>query len=260
MNLYYQDAGRGGIPLVFAHGLGADHHEFGAQVRYFASHGRCVAFDQRGFGLSPPVGELTIRNSVRDLAGLVDALGIDRFVLVGHSMGSMVAYSYVLENPERVEKLIIIGGTAAIAQSPAVYLGMLALPLAKSLLDDRSRKRLMKALALNVATRGAKKSTAGLMRHYFEENPSMFTDQYYAVCLEYVRDITRFDCRDRLWGIRCPTLIIHGMLDAGITLNSALAASAIIRGAKLHVMPDCGHSPNVEEPKRLNEIMADFLK
>jgi pimeloyl-ACP methyl ester carboxylesterase len=260
VSLHYEDMGRGDPALVFVHGLGADHIEFDFQMDFFAPRHRCVALDQRGFGRTAPTGELSIRQSISDLSLLVDALGLERFILVGHSMGTMVSYGYILENPERVERLAIIGGTAAIKQNPAIYLGMLMLPLARPLLPDSLKRWLLTQLALNVSTLGAKARASRILKHYLKKNPRMFTDEFYDVCMDYTRHITQFDYRGRLKEIKCPVLLVHGALDIGITVNAAIAARMAIPNASLRIMPDCGHSPNVEEPANLNRLLDRFFE
>lgn len=259
VDIYYEDIGSGDPPIVFVHGLGADHVEFDHQLEYLSKRHRCIAFDQRGFGLSPSSGELSVRRSVDDLSELVDLLGLKRFILVGHSMGSMVSYGYTLSNPERVEKLIIIGGTASIRLSPAIYAGMLAVPYVGPYLTDAQRRWLVKKLAFNVSTAGHKASER-ILQHYFRDDMGMFTGDYYRACLKYIKHITRFDFRRRLRHIRCPVLIVHGVLDLSLPLISAIEARMTLPHASLRLVRGCGHSPNVEEPEYINRLIENFIE
>jgi esterase len=109
LKLHYLDWGtEGRPPFVLLHG-------FSAHARYwdsFAVHMRddyhVYALDQRGHGDSAWADEYPPESMVSDLDVFVDRLGLQRFVLLGHSMGGGVAFRYAAEHPERVEKLIIV--------------------------------------------------------------------------------------------------------------------------------------------------------
>jgi 3-oxoadipate enol-lactonase len=257
--LSYEILGRGEPAIVFVHGLGADHVEFQHQIEHFAPRHFCIALDLRGFGLSSAEGELSIRRSVKDLELLVDTLGLDRFILVGHSMGTMISYAYTVDHPERVERLVIVGGTAAISQSPFVFLGMQLLPVAGPYLLETHRRWIVKHLALNISMR-SEIASPRIVDHYLGDNPRMFSGQFYDSCMHYVQDIARFDIRRRIRGIHCPVLLIHGALDPGISVNSAVAARLELPNATLRIIPTCGHSPNVESPDQVNRMMEEFIE
>lgn len=259
VNLHYLDAGSGET-MIFIHGLGADHVEFEHQVEHFALTHRCIAFDQRGFGLTDAAeGELSVERSVLDLEALVEFLGLDRFILVGHSMGTMVSYAYTLRHPERVKKLVIIGGTAGIRESSITYAGLQTLPRFARYLMETHRRWLIKKLALNVSMFSLLASPR-IVQHYLGDNPRMFNGSFYETCIRYVRNITDFDYRSQLGEIQCPVLLLHGGFDLSISVTAALNARKVLPNSKLRVLPLCGHSPNVEMPDSINRAMEKFLR
>ena len=91
-------------------------------------------------------------------------------------------------------------------------------------------------------------------------NPKMFTGSFYDTCIRYVQCITRFDYRDRLGEIGCPTMIIHGAMDLSVSVTAALSAHKAIPNSKLRIIPLSGHSPNVEQPALVNHIVEKFLR
>jgi pimeloyl-ACP methyl ester carboxylesterase len=96
--------------LVFAHGAGLDHSGFGLQSRYFGYHGRNVlALDLPGHGRSdgPPVA--TIPEMAEWTLRLLDAAGLERASVVGHSMGALVALECAARHPARIERLALLG-------------------------------------------------------------------------------------------------------------------------------------------------------
>jgi len=256
--LHVRDEGEGDPPIVFVHGLGADHYEFIHQIRFFSVRHRCIAFDQRGHGRSPSTPNRGIARSVKDLGALVDDLGIERFILLGHSLGTMVAFEYTAANPERVEKLIIASGSPAIRESTVSYIGLTLMPRFGQYLNDKRRKSLSSIIGFNVGTFGLRTSP-DVLRYYFEESPYAFSDKFFQSILRYMEDIAEFDFRPRLGEISCPTLVTHGAMDLGIYALPTLLAVRKIPGVKIRVFPTCGHSPNIEAPAEFNTVVDRFI-
>ena len=108
--LAIDDGGGGGLPVVFVHSLAGNSSHWAAQLEHLRPSRRAVALDLRGHGRSEPPknGDYSIAGMAGDVAAVVDALGLDRFVLVGHSMGGGVALSYAGAHPERVAGLLLV--------------------------------------------------------------------------------------------------------------------------------------------------------
>jgi len=252
------EKGKGPDTIVFVHGLGADHYEFIHQMRYFGNRYRCIAFDHRGHGRSPSTPNMGIERSVWDLHEIVNSYGLDKFILMGHSLGTMVAFDYAARFGERIEKLIIVSGTPAIRESVVTYAGLRFLPKIGTVLNDKQRRLLGKLVAYNVGTFGFRTSP-DVLRHFLGGDPYSFTEKYFSAILKYMADIADFDCRERLVRITAPTLIVHGALDLGIYAHTSLTSATKIRGAELYIFPACGHSPNIESPGNFNRVVEKFI-
>ncbi len=112
IELHYAHAGDGPL-IVFLHGFPQFHYAFRAQLREFGADHLAVAPDQRGYNLSSkPAGvhSYGVWPAVEDLRCLVQELGRERFVLVGHDWGSLVAWSFTLHHPHMVSALVSLGG------------------------------------------------------------------------------------------------------------------------------------------------------
>ena len=98
VGLAYDDVGRrDGVPLVFIHGWTANRHRWDDQLGHFAGRYRVISLDLRGHGDSDLTPDLyTIGGLAREVLALLDGLGVDRFVPVGHSMGGMIALTLAL--------------------------------------------------------------------------------------------------------------------------------------------------------------------
>jgi pimeloyl-ACP methyl ester carboxylesterase len=104
--------------IVFVHGAANDHSVWGLQARYFAHHGNnALAIDLPAHGKSGGSARTSIGSIADWLTTLLDALGVDRAVLVGHSMGALAALDMTARHPERVRALALLGPAAPILVS-----------------------------------------------------------------------------------------------------------------------------------------------
>ena len=119
--LAVDDGGKNGLPVVLVHSLAGTAQQWSEQLRHLRQTRRAIAFDFRGHGRSdaPKNGDYTIAGMATDIAATVDSLGLDRFVLVGHSMGGGAALVYAGSHPDRVRGLMLIDPIGDGKQIPA---------------------------------------------------------------------------------------------------------------------------------------------
>lgn len=126
--LHVDDGGSGGLPVVFVHSFGGSSTHWTEQLEHVRGDRRAVAFDLRGHGRSaaPDGDEYAIADLANDVAAVVDACGLDRFVLVGHSIGGVAAIAYAGEHPDRVAGLLLVGtpGRVPIEQADQIMSAM----------------------------------------------------------------------------------------------------------------------------------------
>lgn len=227
-------------PLMFLPGLLEDADAFEHQFQGLAATARCSA------------AELTRSDTIAGLAQ--DALAqapAERFALAGHSMGGYVALEILRRAPERVDRLALLN-THARPDSPE---------------SIENRRRLM-ALAETdfpgVMTQLAPKLLApqhleevGLVGKMSEmalaTGKEGFLRQQRAI-------IGRIDSRPHLAAIRCPTLVIAGREDGIMPVAWLEELAHGIPGARLEVIEDCGHMAPLEQPERVTELLAQWLK
>ena len=105
VRLHYEEAGEG-PPLVLLHGIGASRRDWDFNVPAFARAYRVITPDLRGFGLSEKSGNYGVATFASDVWELLERLGIDRFDLIGHSMGGAVALQMAADQPQRIARLV----------------------------------------------------------------------------------------------------------------------------------------------------------
>jgi pimeloyl-ACP methyl ester carboxylesterase len=107
--LYVEESGTGGMPVVFAHSFGGSTTHWDNQVEHLRDKRRVVTFDFRGHGRSEPPSDkqFTSGSLAEDINAVADSLKLNRFVLVGHSMGGSAAVAYAKAHPDRVAGLVL---------------------------------------------------------------------------------------------------------------------------------------------------------
>ena len=119
--LRVEDGGEGGMPVIFVHGLGGDRRVWTNQVEHLRLTRRAVALDLRGHGESAPSkeGDYGMQGFASDVLAAADALGIQRFVLVGHSMGGAVVGAVAGKQPDRVAGVLFDDAAGDLTKVPA---------------------------------------------------------------------------------------------------------------------------------------------
>jgi pimeloyl-ACP methyl ester carboxylesterase len=109
--LYVTDQGTGDLPVVFLHSFGGSTSHWANQLSHVAENNRAIAFDFRGHGKSaPPVeNNYAAEDLAADLASVMNALDLNKVILVGHSMGGATAVAYAKAHPEKVAGMILAG-------------------------------------------------------------------------------------------------------------------------------------------------------
>jgi pimeloyl-ACP methyl ester carboxylesterase len=255
------EAGSGGAPLLLLHGFTGAKEDFGDWIDRLAAEGwHAVAPDLRGHGASSkPAREdaYSLEVMAADAFALADALGWDRFVLLGHSMGGMVAQVMALKAPERLRGLVLMdthhgaidsidaeialaGADIARTQGMTV-LGELIAQLSDPL-DSPADARL-KAERPGYAEFGDRKFAAASPSMYAAMIGSMFGAA---------------DRLDLLAGVEVPTLVLVGAQDKGF-LPASERMAAVLPQATYRCLPDAGHSPQFENPDAWWTAMSEFL-
>jgi pimeloyl-ACP methyl ester carboxylesterase len=110
-NIHVNDGGEGGLPVLFIHSFGGNTQHWENQLTHLRTSRRAIAMDLRGHGssASPANNDYTVTSLAKDIATVADSLQLQRFILIGHSMGGSAAIEYAGQHPERVAGLLLTG-------------------------------------------------------------------------------------------------------------------------------------------------------
>ncbi|MFI9829115.1 alpha/beta fold hydrolase [Streptomyces sp. NPDC051913] len=246
--LTYDDEGPrdgGGVPLVFVHGWTANRHRWDHQLAHFAEKRRVIRLDLRGHGESGGAGVRTIAELADDVLALLDHLEIERCVLVGHSMGGMIAQTITLAHPERVERLVLVNsiGRMTYSRGRGLLLGVSTLVPFK----------------LFVATNIQRAFAPGYPRDEIRAYVKASADTPREVVMTLYGAMRAFDVLDRVGEIGVPTLMIHGYHDIQLPVRQMLRMAKAYRDAEVRII-DAGHELPVEKPEELTRALDRFVR
>lgn len=252
--LYYETAGSG-HPLVLCHAGIADNRMWDEQFPAFAARYRVIRYDHRGFGKSRlPAGQFSL---AEDLFGLLSQLGVEKAYVLGASIGGATVVDFAVTHPEMVDALIAVGAALSGFDAP-----------------DTPEEQLLFEEVEKAAGAGDFDRANELEVHIWADGPKRRPEQVNSVVRERVRAMnlpgfTREGefiaqppeppAAQRLAGISAPTLVIYGDQDVYGIQMTAHKLAGDIPDARLVVMHDTAHVPNMEQPAEFNRIVLDFL-
>jgi pimeloyl-ACP methyl ester carboxylesterase len=248
-----------GATLLLVHGFGGAKEDFEDHVDALADRYHVVTFDHRGHGSSDAPTEAsayTLDRMAADAVAVADGVGADRFRLLGHSMGGMIARRVVLAHPDRVEALVLMD------TSPGPVPGL-----------DGEIMEMGAVIALNEGMGELKRIMDAFQplgtpayERMLAERPGYreFNDRKWATLSAVMWATMGRAIRDQpdelaaLAAVTCPTLIIVGVQDEPFVGVSREMADTI-PSADLVVIPDAGHSPQFENPAAWRHALERFL-
>lgn len=265
IEIAYEEHGSGTRPFVLLHGFTGSRRDFAPRMAELAALGRVVLPDLRGHGESTNTGDAngyTFDQLARDLLGFLDALGIERCDLLGHSMGGMIALRAALSWPERFASLVLMDTSARVpddlARGPIELAARVAreagMPQLATIL--RARSSSPEAGRTDADRRleaewGDRYWTEWRFPNYHAMDPHAFGALGAAI-------FDQASLGSRLAEIRCPTLVMVGSGDTGFLA----AADELVRDipcARLAVIPEAGHQPQLENPGAWLAALGDHL-
>ncbi len=257
VKLYYEATGKG-KDIVMLHGYVGDIDDFRNQINYFSKDYRILTLDQRGRGKSESPkspADYSMKIFVDDVFRWLKSLKVEKFCLVGHSLGGMVSLEFALAHQDMLSCLVLTdtsSGSVAPAPSEAAH--------REKVFEVARTKGTGAAFDYDLANSPATKAryqkhpeTLDRMRKKTIATP---VDGYINVRLA---SMNRMPITDRLAEIKIPTLIVYGGDDTPF-INASKVLKEGIPNSELVMIPNVGHGPMYEDQARYNEALSKFLK
>lgn len=257
ISIYYEEHGSG-FPLVWSHEFAGDYRSWKPQVQFFSRRYRVITYNARGY---PPtdvpecIDDYTQDQSVDDLKGLLDYLGIELAHIGGLSMGGNVALNFGLTYPALARSLIV-AGTGSGSTDPEVF---------RKNVTQRAEQ--MRAGGMeSMADYSISPTRVQLHRKdpigYEEFRQGLMEHSALGSALTFAgvqgRRPTIFALEERMRALDVPTLIMTGDEDDPCIETSVFMKRCIPKSG-LAVIPQSGHAINLEEPDLFNRLVMDFL-
>jgi pimeloyl-ACP methyl ester carboxylesterase len=248
-----------GIPVVLIHGSMGSLHMWEGWARELGSKTRLISVDLPGHGLTGtwPRDEYTIEAYADFIEVLVDTLNLDRFVLVGHSMGGAVAWTFAATRPDRVSQLILVdaAGYPRLTGEAPLAIRLARMPVIGDIGIYFKPERLVRRSLSEVYADPAM-VTPERIRRYAELQ--RFPGNREAT-LQRARTQEPLDPTP-LKRLNVPTLILWGAQDRWVPIADAFRFQNDIKRAKLEVFEALGHNPMEEDPTATAAAVAAFIK
>lgn len=239
--------GESGPALLFVHGVGSSAAIWDYQLDAFAPDHRCVAIELRGNGVPKPEPDpslITRSGYAIDVLTVADTLGIEKFTIVGCSLGGVVAFELWSRAPERIESMVIVGSFAAYPNARAYADGI------KAAATDAG------SMAAFAQARAAK---MGLPPERLKETLEQYSRKELASFLAATDATWTGNYTALLPTIDVPALVTCGERDVIAPPELSRAIADGIPGALYELVPDAGHVSNADNPTAFNALLRAFL-
>jgi 2-hydroxymuconate-semialdehyde hydrolase len=257
----YQVKGEG-TPLILIHGFASSIVTWHRNIDDLARDHRVYAIDLKGWGLSdkPSDGDYSLLAQAHHLRTFMLEMGIERAVLVGHSMGGTVCAHFAIEYPAAVLGIVLIDPAGA-RRFPYLWL------LSRAL-DVPVLRRWMR-LGMQYAMSNESLISSGMPRAYY--NPAFLTPEMKASLLapfhtegfddafiKFSRDMRHIKLHGRTHRVQCPTLIVWGEHDLVVPPVDGRYFVEQIQNSRLVILPNAGHLPHDEQADTVNALIREF--
>lgn len=263
--LRYHEAGEG-PPLVMLHGSGpgvTGWRNFGENLAAFAPHFRCLVLEFPGFGVSDATDLHPMAAAMPAVGAFLDALGLDTVDLIGNSMGGIVATRFAIAQPERVRRMVTVGGMGRNIFSPGPGEGI---ELLMEFTDNPSRERLVQWLNSMVFDRSLITDELIEQRWALATEPETLAAarrMYSRAAMTAMSKMADKSPEPPYWAmlhkVQARTLITWGRDDRVSPMDMALVPMRTIPDVELHVFPNCGHWTMIEQKAAWESAVLAFL-
>ena len=247
----YASAGQGPA-LVCLHGIGGDSESFRPQLDELSDNYRVFSWNMPGYGGSEALEEVSFTSLCRALLGFLDELQLNDVVLVGQSIGGMIAQEFALRHAERVAALVLVATTSAFGGRDdsfrEAFLKARLKPLDEGHTLAELAPRFVPEILGSAATEEALRAAVASMSRVPEQNYR-----------DILKCLVTFNRWQEVASIRQPVCLIAGAQDNNAPAKTMQKMAEKMAAARFRIVPGAGHLVNLECPRETNQIIREFL-
>ena len=260
MQVHYRDEGKG-FPIILIHGTASSLHTWNDWTKELTQTYRVIRMDLPAFGITGPNknADYSIKAYTQFLHQFLAKMEIDKFYLVGNSLGGNIAWNYAAEYPEKIEKLILVDASGLPTNKPQPTIFKMAkTPVLSSLFLYVTPKIFIKKNMKEVYG-DETKITDDLVNRYHKMALRVGNRQAFIDRAKIDFKLGEKDNLKKLKSIQTPTLLIWGAKDNWIPLDNGKRMNNALINSKLVVLENSGHVPMEESPEESLIILKEFI-
>jgi pimeloyl-ACP methyl ester carboxylesterase len=249
-----QDPTKAPLGVVFIHGVGGSAAAWQRQVETFRAAGYTpLAVDLPGYGGRDPIQHTDFEQLSDDVETQIETAGLERPVLVGHSLGGMIAQTMLRRKPQGYQSVVLVGTSPAFGKADGDFQKKfveerLAPLRSGATMPELAADMINGIIALGADPEGKKTAIASM---------AAVPPQTYQACVEA---IVTFEERANLGLIEVPVLLIVGEFDRQAPASMMQRMAEKIPGSKFVMLPGLAHLPNLENPAVFDQAVFDYLR
>ena len=247
----FRESGAGKTTLVLLHGIGTDSASWVQQLHAFAPYCRVIAWDAPGYGQTTPVAAPRAEEYAKSLAGLLDVLGVKHSLLVGQSLGAIMAGSFAVHCPHRLDKLVLTGPAGGYGAAPAADREEKLAARAKQM-NELGPEGMAKARGASMLTEAASEELRDFLGACTKRlNPAGYIQAAQLLAnATLARDAAQYPA---------PTLVLSGSADKITPEAGCRAIAQAFPCGYYRSLPGLGHGSYVEGAAVVNSILATYF-
>jgi len=268
IKLHYVSEGKGALMLML-HGFPEFWYSWRHQIPEFAKDYKVVAVDLRGYNDSDKPQSLSayvMSEFVEDIQGVIEGLGYESCILVGHDWGGAIAWSFAYKYPELVSRLIVMnlphpakfasGLKTSQQMLKSWYIAFFQIPFLPEFLMQLDDYRLIEE-----AFRGMAINQSAFTDADIEQYKNAFAKRGALTgAINYYRNLPTYLSQKKVWGIlKIPTLMIWGEEDRALGKELTYGTEEYVQELRIRYIPNCSHWVQQEQPQLVNQMMREFL-
>jgi pimeloyl-ACP methyl ester carboxylesterase len=249
-----QNPNNGSPGIVFIHGVGGSAMAWHRQVESFSAAGYApLAVDLPGYGGRPPIQHTDFEQLSEDVEAQIARAGLGRPVLVGHSLGGMIAQTMIRRKPQGYQAVVLVGTSPAFGRPEGDFQKQFVEERLAPLRSGRTMAELAGEMINGIIALGGDPEG----RQTAIASMAAVPPQTYQACVEA---IVMFEERANLSRIEVPVLLLVGEFDRQAPASMMQRMAQKIPGAKYVMLPGLGHLPNLENQAAFDAAVLDYLK